>query len=182
MHRTLINYYEHGTYPTVGHAHAAMFGAFGFLALGMATYMLRISTRDWSERRLHWSFWLWNVGLALMVFVSVLPVGILQLEAAFTANYDAARSLAFYSRDLVQLLFWARLPGDAMIVLGTVVFGYDVVRKLLHQRGTTAPDDVRRPVLSESFGGDDDRRGRAARRPLRAEGRPTAPAAKADGN
>jgi nitric oxide reductase subunit B len=152
----LINYYEHGTYLTVGHAHAAMFGAFGFLALGMATYMLRISTQNWSERRLRWSVWLWNVGLAVMVFVSVLPVGFLQLEAAFTANYDAARSLAFYSRDLVQLLFWARLPGDTMIILGTVIFGYDVVRKLLDQRGTTTPDDVRRSVLSETFGGDDD--------------------------
>jgi nitric oxide reductase subunit B len=136
----LVNYYEHGTYLTVGHAHAAMFGAFGFLALGMATYMLRISTRAWDGRRIRWAFWLWNGGLAAMVFVSVLPVGFLQLETAFTAGYDAARSLAFYEADVVQLLFWARMPGDAMIILGTLVFGYDVVEKLLNQRTTTAPD------------------------------------------
>jgi nitric oxide reductase large subunit len=109
----LINYYEHGTYPTVGHVHAAMFGAFGFLAVGMATYMLRLSVRpgEWVERRLRWAFWLWNVGPAVKVSVSVLPVGFLQLEVAFTSGYDAARSLAFYNRDLVQLLFWARCPG-----------------------------------------------------------------------
>jgi nitric oxide reductase subunit B len=54
----IVNYYEHGTYLTVGHAHAAMFGAFGLLALGMATYMLRISTipSQWTERQLRWSF------------------------------------------------------------------------------------------------------------------------------
>jgi nitric oxide reductase subunit B len=140
----LINYYEHGTYLTVGHAHAAMFGAFGFLALGMATYMLRIATKPaaWTERRLRWSFWLWNVGLAVMVFVSVLPVGFLQLETAFTQSYAAARSLAFYNSDLVQLLFWARLPGDTLIILGTFVFLYDMVRKRFTLRSVSMPSDA----------------------------------------
>jgi len=140
----LINYYEHGTYLTVGHAHAAMFGAFGFLALGMATYMLRISTTpaEWTERRLRWSFWLWNVGLAVMVFVSVLPVGFLQLETAFTQTYGAARSLAFYNSELVQLLFWARLPGDTLIILGTVVFAYDMVKKRFTLRSVSAPAET----------------------------------------
>jgi nitric oxide reductase subunit B len=141
----LVNYYEHGTYLTVGHAHAAMFGAFGFLALGMATYMLRIAVRErqWSTRRLRAAFWLWNVGLVLMVFVSVLPVGFLQLETAFAVNYDAARSLAFYEQPLVQALFWARLPGDTLLILGTLVFGYDVVGKLRHLRPAVTTDEDR---------------------------------------
>ncbi|MFB6155185.1 MAG: nitric-oxide reductase large subunit [Haloferacaceae archaeon] len=138
----LVNYYEHGTYLTVGHAHAAMFGAFGMLALGMAVYMLRISTQNWDGRRLRWAFWSWNVGLALMVFVSVLPVGFLQLETAFTAGYDAARSLAFYNSDLVQLLFWARMPGDTLVILGTVLFAWDVAAKMLSQRATSDPEDA----------------------------------------
>jgi nitric oxide reductase subunit B len=151
----LVNYYEHGTYLTVGHAHAAMFGAFGFLAIGMATYMLRISTRDWSGRRLRWAFWLWNAGLALMVFVSVLPVGFLQLETAFTASYDAARSLAFYQRDTIQLLFWARMPGDTMLIAGTLLFAYDVLDKLRSRREVTAPEDVRLPGPARSLQSDD---------------------------
>lgn len=140
----LINYYEHGTYLTVGHAHAAMFGAFGFLALGMATYMLRIATApgQWVERRLRWAFWLWNAGLAVMVFVSVLPVGFLQLEVAFTQGYDAARSLAFYNRDIVQLLFWARFPGDTLLILGTLVFAYDMIRKRFALRSVMTPDEA----------------------------------------
>jgi nitric oxide reductase subunit B len=127
----LINYYEHGTYLTVGHAHAAMFGAFGFLALGMVTYMLRIAIDParWDGSWLRVAFWCWNVGLALMVFVSVLPVGFLQLEVAFSQGYDAARSLAFYERPLVQTLFWARMPGDTLLIVGTVVYAADVVRK-----------------------------------------------------
>ncbi|MCU4716941.1 nitric-oxide reductase large subunit [Halapricum hydrolyticum] len=127
----LINYYEHGTYLTVGHAHAAMFGAFGFLALGMVAYMLQIAIEPerWDASWLRASFWLWNVGLALMVFVSVLPVGFLQLDAAFTESYALSRSLAFYNQDVVQTLFWARLPGDTLLILGTVVYVADLLRK-----------------------------------------------------
>jgi nitric oxide reductase subunit B len=154
----LVNYYEHGTYLTVGHAHAAMFGAFGFLALGMATYMLRISTKpsEWTERRLRWAFWLWNVGLAVMVFVSVLPVGFLQLETAFTGSYAAARSLAFYNGDLVQLLFWARLPGDTMIILGTAVFAYDMVRKRFTLRPVSRPSGPARGTIPDRVMAEDD--------------------------
>jgi nitric oxide reductase subunit B len=152
----LVNYYEHGTYLTVGHAHAAMFGAFGFLALGMATYMLRIAVRErqWSTRRLRAAFWLWNVGLVLMVFVSVLPVGFLQLETAFAVNYDAARSLAFYEQPLVQALFWARMPGDTLLILGTLVFGYDVVVKLRHLRPAVT-DEADRQRSPTAVLGDD---------------------------
>ncbi|MFC7068532.1 nitric-oxide reductase large subunit [Halobaculum lipolyticum] len=151
----LINYYEHGTYLTVGHAHAAMFGAFGFLAIGMATYVLRFTIRDWSGRRLRWAFWLWNVGLALMVFVSVLPVGFLQLEAVFTGSYDAARSLAFYGRPLVQTLFWARLPGDTMIIAGTALFVYDVAAKLRTRRVADDADSVATTGAVRAFLSDD---------------------------
>ncbi len=147
-----INYYEHGTYLTVGHAHAAMFGAFGFLALGMATYMLRIATEDWDGRHIRRAFWLWNVGLFLMVFASVLPVGFLQLETAFTAGYDAARSLAFYDGALVQLLFWARMPGDVLLIAGTVLFAYDATRKVLGRRAVTDPDDSRSPIPGRVLG------------------------------
>jgi nitric oxide reductase subunit B len=155
----LINYFEHGTYLTVAHAHAAMFGAFGFLAIGMATYMLRIAVEpgEWVERRLRWAFWLWNAGLAVMVLGSLLPVGFLQLEVAFTQGYDAARSVAFYERPLVQWFFWARFPGDTMLILGTLVFAFDVLRKRFHLRPVSTPDDVPgRGVISRRVFGESD--------------------------
>ncbi|WP_277543214.1 nitric-oxide reductase large subunit [Haloarcula laminariae] len=143
----LINYYEHGTYLTVGHAHAAMFGAFGFLALGMVTYMLQISIKPgrWDGSWLRAAFWCWNVGLALMVFVSVLPVGFLQLEAVFTESYAVGRSLAFYNQPIVQNLFWARLPGDTLIIVGTALYAADLVRKrfvLRRSEDEPAVDDM----------------------------------------
>ncbi|MGZ0746242.1 nitric-oxide reductase large subunit [Haloparvum sp. AD34] len=154
----LINYYEHGTYLTVGHAHAAMFGAFGFLALGMVAYMLQIAIEPerWDGSWLRASFWCWNVGLALMVFVSVLPVGFLQLEAVFTGSYDAARNLAFYNRPLVQTLFWARLPGDTLIILGTAIYAADLVRKRFALRRSEDDPSVDDMAVAEGIMSDDD--------------------------
>jgi nitric oxide reductase subunit B len=154
----IINYYEHGTYLTVGHAHAAMFGAFGFLALGMVTYMLRISIEPdrWDASWLRWAFWCWNVGLALMVFVSVLPVGFFQLEVAFTESYAAARSLAFYNQPIIQDLFWARLPGDTLIIIGTAIFAADLVRKRFVLRSTADDPDPGDMAVAEGVLSDDD--------------------------
>jgi nitric oxide reductase subunit B len=105
--------------------------------------MLRIAVPEskWDPTNLRRAFWAWNVGLALMCLLSLLPVGFLQLEVAFTQSYDAARSLAFYEGELVQLLFWLRMPGDTLVILGTVVFAYDVVKKVL-ARGETTPGDA----------------------------------------
>jgi nitric oxide reductase subunit B len=77
-----------------------------------------------------------------MVFISVLPVGFLQLDAAFTQSYAAARSLAFYNSEFVQLLFWARLPGDTMIILGTLIFAYDMIAKRFTLRNVSKPSDT----------------------------------------
>jgi len=153
----LINYYEHGTYLTVGHAHAAMFGAFGFLALGMVTYMLQLSIdpERWDGSWLRAAFWCWNVGLVLMVFVSVLPVGFLQLETAFTGSYAAARSVAFYDQPLIQTLFWARLPGDTLIILGTVIYAADLVRKRFVLRQSADDPSVEDMAVAEGILGDD---------------------------
>ncbi|WP_435129845.1 nitric-oxide reductase large subunit [Halobaculum sp. D14] len=154
----LVNYYEHGTFLTVAHAHAAMFGAFGFLALGMAVYVLRFTTKPgkWDPTNLKRAFWLFNVGLAWMVLVGDIPVGFLQLEAAFTKGYDFARSLGFYSQPLVQTLFWARLPGDVLLILGAVVFCYDVVKKRFVRR-EAATDVADGTIISRRiFGADED--------------------------
>ncbi|GGL42357.1 nitric oxide reductase subunit B [Halarchaeum grantii] len=158
----LVNYYEHGTFLTVGHAHASMFGAFGFLALGLAVYVLQFTTKrgKWDGTNLRRAFWLWNVGLAWMVFIGDVPVGFLQLETVFTANYDAARSVAFYSRDIIQTLFWARLPGDVLLILGTALFSYDVLKKRFVRRDPTAASSdgtvISRRIFDEGAGAESD--------------------------
>ncbi|WP_435079681.1 nitric-oxide reductase large subunit [Halococcus sp. AFM35] len=120
----LLNYYEHGTYLTLAHSHAATFGAFGLLALGLGVYILRVVTPEaaWDPTWFHRSFWLSNVGLATMVVGSLLPVGFLQLEAIYEEGFAAARDLEFYERPLVQKLSWARLPGDGLVIAGALAY------------------------------------------------------------
>jgi len=126
----VVNYYEHGTFLTVAHSHASFLGGFGFIALGLLLYAIRHAGPDgWSERRLFWGFWALNVGLALMLVVSVVPVGVLQLLEAMQVDYAAARSLAFYQQPLVFLLNELRLPGDTLIILGAALLAWEVVPK-----------------------------------------------------
>jgi nitric oxide reductase large subunit len=35
LNAPLVNYYEHGTFLTLNHAHTALFGAFGLLGIGL---------------------------------------------------------------------------------------------------------------------------------------------------
>jgi hypothetical protein len=53
LNAPLINYYEHGTFLTLNHAHTALFGAFGLLAIGLIYFCLRYVAGDrlpFSER------------------------------------------------------------------------------------------------------------------------------------
>lgn len=126
----IINYYEHGTYLTVAHAHGSMLGGFGFLAIGLVLYGLRNVVPDgrWPEKALMTSFYLLNAGLFLMLFLSVVPVGLIQLNEVFATTYNAARSLAFYERPLIMTLMQLRLPGATLIIFGAAVFAHQVLR------------------------------------------------------
>ncbi|WP_226481996.1 nitric-oxide reductase large subunit [Natrinema amylolyticum] len=132
----VINYYEHGTYLTVAHAHTSLFGAFGLLALGLGTYILRVVTPEaaWDPRWFRGAFWLTNVGLVIMTVASLLPVGFVQLRTAYRDGYAAARSLEFYERDRIQTLLWARTLGDAPMILGALAFTVGAVRHLAAAR------------------------------------------------
>ncbi|WP_049928583.1 cbb3-type cytochrome c oxidase subunit I [Halopiger goleimassiliensis] len=133
----VINYFEHGTYLTVAHAHTATFGAFGLLALGLGTYVLRVVTPEeaWNPTWFRGAFWLTNVGLTVMTVASLLPIGFRQLQAAYQEGYATARSLAFYERDDIQTLLWARTLGDTPMILGALAFTVGAVRHLWTARG-----------------------------------------------
>ena len=136
----VINYYEHGTYLTVAHAHTATFGAFGLLALGLGAYLLRVVTPEavWNPTWFRGAFWLTNAGLAIMTVASLLPIGLLQLRTAYSDGYDAARSLEFYEQSHVQTLLWARTLGDTPMILGALAFTVGAVRHLYVARRSIA--------------------------------------------
>jgi nitric oxide reductase subunit B len=116
----IVGYYEIGTALTANHAHAAMMGVYGMLAVGFAMFALRylIPAEKWSDKLARTSFWSLNIGLAWMSFVTLLPLGVLQLYHSVNVGYYDARSLKFLTSDTNRLLEWLRLPGDVLFIVG----------------------------------------------------------------
>jgi len=118
----IISYYEIGTALTANHAHASMMGVYGMLAAGLALFALRylIPEARWSDGAAKISFWSLNIGLAWMVFVTLFPLGILQLYESIQHGYYEARALSFLTNPTSRFLEWLRLPGDVLFIGGGV--------------------------------------------------------------
>jgi nitric oxide reductase subunit B len=132
----LALYYMQGLNTTPTHGHAALFGVYGMLGLGLTLFCMRGLTDSsrWSERLLKTSFWGLNIGLAMMVFLSLLPQGLWQSYAAFTRDYAYARSAEVIQGPVMQALVWARVPGDVVFSIGVFAFAAFVVRALVLDR------------------------------------------------
>lgn len=119
----IVSYYEIGTALTANHAHTAMMGVYGMLAVAFSMFGLRylIPPEKWSDKLARLSFWSLNIGLAWMSFVSLLPLGVLQLYRSVDVSYFHARSLDFITGDTATLLEWLRLPGDVVFIGGGVL-------------------------------------------------------------
>lgn len=115
-------YYMQGLNTTPLHAHAALFGVYGMLGIGLMLMCLRvlIPARPWKDGMLWVGFWGMNVGLMAMCLLSLLPVGLLQTKASVESGYWFARSSEFMQTDLMQTLRWMRVPGDTIFFLGAV--------------------------------------------------------------
>lgn len=127
----LALYYMQGLLTTPTHGHAALFGVYGMLGIGL----LLLCRRDlpqaqgaWSDRTLKWVFWLFNGGLALMVFGSLLPQGIIQTLVSFDQGYWYARSPELLHSPLMETLVWLRVPGDVVFAAGAVLLLVFLVR------------------------------------------------------
>jgi len=119
-------YYMQGLNTTPVHAHTALFGVYGLLALGLVLVVARLLTgaRAWNERLLGVAFWSMNVGLALMVALSLLPIGIAQAWASIEHGLWYARSAEFLQLPVLQTLRWLRLVGDTIFLAGVAAFAW----------------------------------------------------------
>lgn len=118
----IVNYYEHGTYLTVNHGHAALMGVYGNLAIAAIIFCSRyLIAKRWNARLLRHVFWALNMGLLLMVVIDLFPVGIAQLNEVLTHGLWQARSHAFIQGELFQTLTWARIIGGAVFLFGGVL-------------------------------------------------------------
>ena len=119
----VISYYQIGTALTANHAHGAMMGVYGMMAVGLALFALRymIPPDRWPDRLAKLSFWSLNLGLAWMTFATLLPLGVVQLWHSVNDGYFEARSLQYLTNPGNAVLEWLRLPGDIVFIVGGVL-------------------------------------------------------------
>jgi nitric oxide reductase subunit B len=116
----IVNYFEHATYLTGNHAHAAMFGVKGNIALaGMLFCCMHLfPASSWNPRLIRISFWSLNIGVALMMFLDLFPVGLYQLWTTMQDGYWAARSQELVQGTVFQTLTYFRSIGGIVFVVG----------------------------------------------------------------
>ena len=116
-------YYMQGLNTTPLHGHAALFGVYGMLGMGLMLICLRALAPDleWKEKWLKISFWAMNIGLFVMCVGSLLPVGLLQTAASVEHGYWYARSTEFMGTPTMQTLRWMRVPGDTIFAVGELI-------------------------------------------------------------
>jgi len=121
----IISYYEVGTMLTPNHGHAALMGVFGMLGLALLTFALRqvLKDRQWAsiEKFVRVGFWGLNIGLLLMVVITLFPGGILQLADVLNNGYWHARSPAFLGGSLIKFVEWIRIVPDLTFGVAGVI-------------------------------------------------------------
>ena len=129
-------FYIQGLNTTAVHAHTALFGVYGFLSLGFVFLIARYIRPEveFNDKLMKFGFWALNIGLALMVLISLLPIGLIQSWASITHGLWFARSEEFMQQPLLQNLRWARLVGDTILIVGAVAFFWQIVKVLFTKK------------------------------------------------
>ena len=129
-------FYIQGLNTTAVHAHTALFGVYGFLSLGFVFLIARYIRPEveFNDKLMKFGFWALNIGLALMVLISLLPIGLIQAWASITHGLWFARSEEFMQQPLLQTLRWLRMIGDTILIIGAVAFFWQIVKVLFAKK------------------------------------------------
>ncbi|HGG0317928.1 TPA: nitric-oxide reductase large subunit [Staphylococcus aureus] len=132
-----VNYFEHGTQWTAAHAHGSMAGVYGMFSIAIALYVFKNITKKefWTPKVEKWikiSCWALNVGLAGMVFITLMPVGYIQLKDALEHGYWHSRLTSFYEQPLVKAIMWGRMPWDIIFTVGVIILVVIFIRGYRH--------------------------------------------------
>ncbi len=119
-------YYMQGLNTTPVHGHAALFGVYGMLGIGLMLFVLRDMNKDgeWKDRWIKFAFWSINIGLTAMLLISILPVGLAQTVASVNHGYWYARSASFMQQHNIVIFKWLRMIGDTIFTLGTIALAW----------------------------------------------------------
>lgn len=150
----IANYYEHGTYLTVNHGHAALMGVYGNLALAAVLFcsQLLIKAEYWKPHIIKSAFWSINIGLLLMVFLDLFPAGIWQFKTVTDNGLWYARSHHFIESAGFQTLTWLRIVGGALFTLGGVIpLAWFITSRRKRLKGITTGFNNQMPVPDEAL-------------------------------
>jgi nitric oxide reductase subunit B len=127
-------YYLQGLNMTALHAHGALFGVYGFLSLGFVLLMMRYLRPNFafSEGQMKTAFWAMNIGLGMMMFTSLLPVGLFQFHASISEGMWYARSAEFLQQGYLVDLRWFRTFGDVVFMIGALTYAWQVIKALAY--------------------------------------------------
>ncbi|HEY3296443.1 MAG TPA: nitric-oxide reductase large subunit [bacterium] len=122
-------YYMQSLNTTPVHGHTALFGVYGMLGFGLMLFCLRGLTvrKVWKTGALSFAFWSINIGLLLMVTISILPQGLMQTWASVEHGLWYARSAEFLHTGLMDTLRWLRVIGDTIFAAGVISLGWFVL-------------------------------------------------------
>lgn len=122
-------YYMQGLNTTPVHGHTALFGVYGMLGIGLMLFVLKglYSRNVWKNGVISFAFWALNIGLLLMVLISVLPVGLSQTLASVKVGMWYARSQEFLNQDYMQTFKWLRVIGDTIFALGALALVWFII-------------------------------------------------------
>lgn len=128
----VVLYYSQGLNTTPIHAHSALFGVYGCLALALMLFVLReiVPDRAWNEKLLSFSFWSINGGLVLMLVLAMIPNGFYQLVQSVNRGTWFARSAEVTHSAWMEGTVWLRMPGDILFGVGAVAMGIFTARSL----------------------------------------------------
>lgn len=124
-------FYLQGLNTTAVHAHGATFGVYGLLSLGLVAFIVQSTFRktEWNHKIMSYGFWGMNFGLALMILLSLLPVGLIQFQASLEHGLWYARGLEVMQSSLIQNLKWFRIVGDLVFAAGAFCYTLAVIDK-----------------------------------------------------
>ncbi|MGE5577969.1 MAG: cbb3-type cytochrome c oxidase subunit I [Syntrophothermus sp.] len=131
-----INVYTHGTYLVSSHAHLALFGTYGSLALAVIYFVLV----QWQKLEMlsiragEIAFWLINTGLAIMAAALGLA-GIVQAYLWRFVGLDFATV-----QGLLRPYMAARSAGAAMFAIGAIIPAWDIAANLIFPLPPNARD------------------------------------------
>lgn len=125
-----VNALAHYTDWIVAHVHTGALGWNGFLTFGMIYWLLPrvFQAPVYSKKAMEAHFWIASVGIVLYV-VAIYSAGVTQ--GLMWRAFDETGRLAYpdFVETVMKLMpmYWMRVVGGTLYLVGTIIFGWNVV-------------------------------------------------------